>query len=571
MTTDFSKYNDLIEQFRGAVTSASFEAEFSSATQNLAKPEKFLLKMELKRLAQPCTRLIDLRGLVDGECQAYEHDGRIHFLDDIAIRVFEENLTYYNGYTFGVYDAAMNTENNFRVIYQREKAEQPLSNSTSVKKENKVRTPEQTDYSAELISFGPYHNRIEERMNFAISLEVMFSKSDKQVCTSSDISANGCRFRIKKMKNIDVGQELLIRFVGLEEEFEFGDETQFVYEVRNVEKISSGQLIGVERIYKQDKRQDSFYRFLSKFIQGNKRRYKINLDNTISAVRSRAYEQFFLPKINELPVFLQENEKGLAPNYCLTCHDNRLVFEYWQDEKKRSTLHYLLSKQRLKQLQALRESGESLLVYSFVHMNQGQSYFYTADQQQLLEDPEFCLQFLGFAASKDSFAISQLSLIDCLPDNAESLLTLADSLEKKDAYLTQAYSKDVTDILEKLPYILVVNDITTTELVKQYQEYSFEGITTARLKEFGHRRVMPSVDATPVGISYCEQRKEPRFFYNTPVKVAAGKVAWSGASVDFSISGMKVELSKPAILRKGDIVSLTFPKLQKNYFVVFFE
>ena len=53
--------------------------------------------MELKRLAQPCTRLIDLRGLVDGECKTYEYNERPHYLDDVAIKVFEENVAYYGG------------------------------------------------------------------------------------------------------------------------------------------------------------------------------------------------------------------------------------------------------------------------------------------------------------------------------------------------------------------------------------------------------------------------------------------------------------------------------------------
>ena len=122
MTTDFSKYQKIVEQFRGNVLKSDFETNFSAMTQHIPKTERFLLKMELKRLAAPCTRLIDLRGHVDGECRSFEHDDRLHFLDDIAIKVYQENITFYKGYTFGVYEAVMNTENNFRVIYQKEKS-----------------------------------------------------------------------------------------------------------------------------------------------------------------------------------------------------------------------------------------------------------------------------------------------------------------------------------------------------------------------------------------------------------------------------------------------------------------
>ena len=121
MTNNFSKYQSIIDEFRGRVLSKDFETEFASITKKIPKTERFLLKMELKRLANPCTRLIDLRGHVDGECRAFEHEERTHYLDDIAIKVFEETFADYQAYTFGVYEAVMNTENNFRVIYQNEK------------------------------------------------------------------------------------------------------------------------------------------------------------------------------------------------------------------------------------------------------------------------------------------------------------------------------------------------------------------------------------------------------------------------------------------------------------------
>ena len=122
MNKDFSKYQKIIDDFSGQVLNSDFEATFSSAAKNVPKTERFLLKMELKRLAAPCTRLIDLRGHVDGECKPFEHEGRTHFLDDIAVKVFTDAFMRYSGYTFGVYEATMSTENNFRIIYQKEKS-----------------------------------------------------------------------------------------------------------------------------------------------------------------------------------------------------------------------------------------------------------------------------------------------------------------------------------------------------------------------------------------------------------------------------------------------------------------
>ncbi|WP_448247076.1 PilZ domain-containing protein [Thalassotalea agariperforans] len=556
MIKDFSKYAKIINNFRGEVLSHGFDAKFAAATKQLPKSESFLLKMELKRLAQPCTRLIDLRGLVDGECKTYEHNDRPHYLDDIAIKVFEENVAYYGGYTFGVYEAVTNTENNFRVIYQREK-----SNTAAIQNVD-AKQIEKTQYPAKLYNFGPYYNRIEERMNFAIPFEVTIGK-EKTECVSSDLSVNGCKFRLTKPIKLAIGDTINIRFIGLEQDFQFDDEKGYSYEIKNIQQIERSQLIGTERIYSGDKNRDSFRRFLLGFIQGNKRRYKINLDNTINALQSRTFEQYLLPKINELPVFFTKNKEQLIPRYALTCHDNRRTFEYWSNESKQSTLYCLFTPERIEKLLKAQKLGKPLIVYSFIHENNGQSYFYTADDKQLAEDLVFMKQFLGFAAAKNSFAITQLSLLDVEQSYAHSPITLSESLEKKDAYLNEPFSKDVLEIIANLAAIGVVTDITTDSLIEEYRQFSFEGILTDKLKRFGHKRQPLEQPVDAVGINYSNHRNEPRFFYTTPVVVEADKVTWKGTSKDFSISGMKVELEKSAVLMKGDIVYLTFPNLQK--------
>ena len=87
MSKDFSKYQRLIDEFSGQVLNSEFEARYAVATKKLPKTERFLLKMELKRLASPCTRLVDLRGHVDGECRGFEHENRTSF----SIEIFKCN------------------------------------------------------------------------------------------------------------------------------------------------------------------------------------------------------------------------------------------------------------------------------------------------------------------------------------------------------------------------------------------------------------------------------------------------------------------------------------------------
>ena len=558
MNKDFSKYKKIINDFSGQVLNPNFEASFSTAAKNIPKTERFLLKMELKRLAASCTRLIDLRGHVDGECKPFVHEDRTHYLDDVAIKVFNDAFVLYSGYTFGVYEAVMSTENNFRVIYQREKSSASVSKNTEPDK-----VFEKSQYPAKFYSFGPYHNRSEERMNFAIPIQVFFDEKNSVECTSSDLSVNGCKFRINSVKPISVGQQISLRFTGLEGEFQFGSDNNFVYEIKNIAVVENLQLVGVKRVTPQTNPQDGFTQFLSGFIQGNKRRYKINLDNSISALQSRNFEQYILPKSNELAIFIEKKGKLLAPKYALTCNNNQNIFQYWKDEKRYSTLYCLTPPERIARLQKLAVSGKSLLVFSFIHKSQGKHYFYTADELQLAEDEGFRTQFLGFAAAKGNFSITQLSLLDVFPKRIESPLTLSEALPKKSQYLNAPASDEVKLQIANTPFIVVASNVTQSESTKAYQLLSYEGINTAKLKNFGHKRLSQPYSVDEVGINYRNQRQELRFKYKTPTDVEIDDVKWQGTSHDFSTAGLKVELNKATVLTKGDIVSISFPALQK--------
>jgi hypothetical protein len=554
MTKDFSKYQAIIDNFRGKVNKADFEAKFAISTKNLVKTEQFILKMELKRLAGDCTRSIDLRGLVDGVCRLFEYKGQSHFLDDVAIRTFEENVAEYNGYTFGVYEAVKKTENHFRIIYQNEQSGNIRPTDDTQKK-----TQEKFQYPASLYRLGDHDDRYEERMNFAIAIIVILENKQHLIATSSDISMTGCKFRLTNELPLEIDQNVDIKFSGLEQEFHFGTSDTFSFKVRNIHRDGNTQLVGCQRINISEK--DSFKQFLSGYIQGNKRRYKVNLENTIAALQARTFEQYLLPKLTELPVFIEQGENGLVPRYALTTSNNQATFQYWQNETGNSTLPSLLNEKRLELLQQIPNG--TLLVYSFTHQSHGKSFFYSMDEQQLLEDSEFSASFLTFASNQKTFAITELSYEQLDKKDAYSPFTLANSDALKEQYINLPPSDEVLATLASIPFITIVNDITHPSLVVHYQKLFRGKISPTKLKKYGHPRLVKPSLVDELGISYKNQRQELRFIYDTPAVIECEKVQWQGHSHDFSISGLKVELDNPAMLVKGDVVYLTFPKLQK--------
>ena len=551
MTKDFSKYQDIIDSFRGKVNQASFESRFALTTKHFVKTEKFILKMELKRLSGACTRSIDLRGLVDGVCKLFEYNGQSHFLDDVAIRVFEENVAAYNGYTFGVYEAVKNTKNNFRIIYQKEQSGNIRPSDDSLKK-----TQEKLQYSASLYQFDDNNYRFEERMNYAIAITITLENKQQLLATSVDISVTGCKFRLTNQLPFDIGQIIAVKFSGLDHKFNSTD--VFSFEVKNIHRDGNTQLIGCQRIEASES--DSFKQFLSDYIQGNKRRYKINLENTIKALQARNFEQYLLPKLTELPVFIEKRVNGLVPCYALTTNNNQAIYQYWQDEVGNSTLSSLLTEERLEHLQKM--PNKSLLVYSFTHQSQGKCFFYSMDEKQLLADYEFSSSFLSLASNQKTFSITELSFVRVDKHSAYSPFTLVNTHSVEEQLVNLPPSDEVMTSLASIPFITVVNDITHPSLVTQYQQLSSKNTTTSKLKKYVHRRFAEPIPVDELGVSYKNKRQELRFIYDTPIVVEYEKSRLQGNTLDFSVSGLKMELESAAILAKGNVIYLTFPKLQ---------
>lgn len=561
MSTDFSKYQKIIDGFRGEVNKPSFDVKFTQSTKQLAKTEKFLLKMELKRLASACLRSIDLRGLVDGDCKLFEYDGQSHFLDDVAIRVFEANIEEYKTYTFGVYESVKNTKNNFRVIYQKEKQniEQSTSQENSI--ESSTRTSDKVQYPVAIFPLNQYYDRIEERMNFATSLAIVLENNQQKSVSSIDISVKGLKFRLNSKKQLYIDQKITIIFKGLENDFQFGKSEHLIYQIKSIHSDVNTQLVGCQRIDVLD--DDAFEKFLHSYIQGNKRRYKVNLENTISALQSRTFEQYVLPKINELPMFFEHIGNKVSPRYVLTTSNNQPTFQYWQDEENNSNLHFLVNEDRLTRLLKRYKQGKSLLVYSFVHQNQGKDFFYTIDEDQLSKNSDFSSTFLTFMAKKSSFAVTKLTYFTVDKFNIYSPFTLSKTLELKKQFINLPPSEEVVDCIGSLSFSVVASDITHKTSIEQYQNFSNDDIDVSKLRQFGHKRLKDKSVTEELGVTYKNHRQEPRFIYNTPVILECEKVQWKGASADFSVSGLKVELDKSAMLSVGEIVYVTFPNLQK--------
>lgn len=562
-TPDLQPFTGIIEQLKPLLNTKEFSEVFSLLTTEMPKPKQFLLKMELKRLGQPCGYYIDLRGKVDGEVRAYEHQGKTHYLDDAAIKVFERGLKRYGQYTLGLYEEVTNTENNYRVRHQQatnQRIQSVIAGEVLVAKEP-VAEPVAEKAGPSLIQFASYCSRGEERMNFIIEIEIELEDGEHFQASTVDLSVSGSKLKVPNSRRLQAGQKIAIFFRGLEQEFTLGNQG-IAYQVLETELVERNQYVRVKRIVENE--HQGFAEFLKNFINGNKRRYKVNLDNTLDAVVVKGYEQFYLPRISSLPVFLAVRDGLPLPMCALTTENNRQIVQYFQDERQYSVLVQILSGKRLKTCLSKMPLERSTTLYSFTHAAKGKLYFYSATADELAQTPDLQNIFFGFGAQKPSWRVFHLVVHRTHPAHAHILMSLPDSADSEINKLNQPPPQLVQNMIQDFRYVACLTDITQQESTLLYQQISFDESRLSQLKVYGHAKLEEASPLEAVAVQYVNLRAEGRFLYRTKVQVKINSLQVLDAITrDFSSKGLQIEVSEQVAYQKGDKLHIALPDMQK--------
>ncbi|MFT6790299.1 MAG: hypothetical protein ACJAVX_003701 [Pseudoalteromonas rhizosphaerae] len=553
MTEDtLLKYESLVDELKSYLGNAKFDTIFKSKTAGLTKPEQFLIKMEMSRLSQPIARFIDLRGQVTGQVKPYEYEGKQHFMDETAIAVFEQAIERHGGYTLAVYEAVMNTDNNHRVMQKKaaEQAKQP-----ELQNEQKL--------DCQVIKFASYESRREERMNYSIKITVELNKDNTIAATTSDISLSGAKIKLSPRYQVKKGQLLGLRLVGLEQDFELGLKNGIQYEVVAVEKISAEfNHIRLKRTFIENNAK--FDEFLESFIHGNKRRYKVNLDNTLDAVVSKGYEQYYIPRVTSLFTFFSLQNDKLYPSLVLTTENNIFIQRYFCDERKLSCLYTILNQQRLSQLLSNPAPVKEEYLYTFTHVVAGKVYYYSATRTELTAEPQLSALFFGFGSQKESWQCFKVQLMPSHPEDSFIPLSLPNTAGKDIEKLNKPQTPRVQGMIKDVKYLVILTAVGTDVERAHYQSFSYDKSIVNQLKHFGHGKHKTPPKLETVDLEYVNLRSHKRYLYKTDVVLTTqDEQTHTAHSRDFSVMGLQIECDQPVTFQKGEVVELSLPELQK--------
>ncbi len=515
--------------------------------ESLSIHDQGLVRAEITRLQAPCNTVIDMRAVAPNACQPYGFGQLIHLLTPLGIERFESENHRYGRYSVGVFEAL-----------------QQLQYEMTAGKADATQTH---SFVSPTLQFFNYPQRSSERMHFSINVLLYTAVETKHHLKTVDLSIMGLQVKANKNVDVKLGDNVIIVFDGLANEYSTIANTTIEYDVVRVVEHSDELRIFLHRAQAHNEPQVT--EFIANFIRGNKYRYKINLENTINAVENKVCEQYFTPRFPSLPVYISHQvdkahpqSGALQPKFAMSNSGNANILSYWQDEQHQQRIGNLVSQSRIEELISKNSDQREIFVYAFNHVKNNKVYFYSASQSELEAQPGTKNILLSYGAHKASWRVFKLQLSHMSPTQAYTPLSIPNEGHKDAKTENMPPSARLMKHLIDLRYIVLVSDLTDSFAMRYYQQIPLDKSKIALLHQFAHAHNKLPPQLTIRRYKYQDIRKETRYHLRTNVELTAAGHSYSGVTEDISMSGLRIELDEPLPELTDSNVSLAFARLQ---------
>ena len=555
MAEHLAQYQDIIDKLAPKVQQADFGSLLRKHTKNIDDETRFLLKMEMKRLAKPCLRSIDLRIMVDDECNLINYQGIEHYLNERAISQFDELVAQYGEYTFGVYEAileASTASQNKDQIFESE--------YTKGHEEQAAWKKYITPYNDLMY----YHHRRDERMNFVVDLEIVISASKRIEASSVDISHRGLKLKLQNTDDISLMKNyrpMTVVFTGFAHGTGLSKEA---IEYKVVRITGEGEQTRIHLTRDWQLGPNAFNEYIANLIKHQKRRYRLNLENTQQAIECKIFEQAFASNTPSLSLYInsKEPEHPYAEYACVNTY-NAEILDYWLDENKTQLIGHLVNEKRLLALTTSNASDPSLIVYAFTFVLDEKVYFYSASETELAENSELRDVFLSYASRKVSWRVFKLVPSEINPNCAYLPTSVPNGVNKAIDKLNRPLAPRLVSKLQYLSHLVTISDVTFNVGQQCYQRRELEKDRIKLLAAFGHPRNKPPKPVQVFRYTNQDKRKERRYQLRTQA-IVHDDISIEGVTEDVSVSGLRLELVSPSVSKPNDKISIELPSLHER-------
>ncbi len=552
---------------------------------------RFLQRLEESRLTRPCFQTIDMRGRVAGDCRPYAFNDRIHYLDDISFRMFEEGLHENNGvYTVGTFEtivggahtleAQVSARDEARrrqdeIAHRRqERARAAALERAALNQQDGEGGAEDLAAAAdnpELLPLGYFRKRSHPRLQYACSV-VLERGNIKSNGITRDISVCGVQVRVRGLTAFRQEEEIKVSFNGLQSEAGKVNVRRVVYTVVSVEERDAETVLCLSRCDLERPR--GFSELIEDLVERYERKYKLDIEDEYQSVLSWCYERCYAQSATQIPVFVERDETAeLRVQAVAMSAGNSHLARFFCTDADNYNFTPLCLPHRLQRL----EQEQSFVLAMYRQRGEGDQCMRIHSAADFeFHSPGAFYAFVRHALAQPEHSIVKVhvSRVPALPVSGKKVEEVSQRLQ----YKSEAQMIELRERLERLYFAAYVVDVSQEycsgragsddETRGDVQLAAWVGTERRELVsgEVTEKLTLPADGMRPelIRFGYVERRREDRYLAETRLDVKIGNKAYEGMSRDISTRGLCIQLEAKVDPKPGAGVKVGLVSLQQK-------
>lgn len=482
-------------------------AELSDRKQ---QNQAFLQELERQRLNKDCLRIIDLRGKVAGECQAYQFGNRTHYLDDRAYLLARQLMARFDGrYTVGVYEAL------FQALKQLEQSQQAEQDDKQLLPVTALDQPLQ---------------RAEERIVFSTALQLRLGDVLYHGY-SIDLTVNAIRVSLKRTFSLQREDIVVVSFADLYQQYALPLLQDVRYQITKLEQDDTYTTV----VLRRESRDDAFAQWFSEWLSHHSSQRQIDVDNELINLQSQFYQRLWLGRLGDPVLWLGATSLS-QPLQALTLSPSAPGLLQQHQGSLAQWLQCL-------PLQ-LSEKGADLLVA----FDDDQSYSVTLDNHHAV------VKLIQWQLDRPHAQLLLLRPTLLNLDN-EAIRAACQQIKPLEPDYAAMLGQRARRISQRLRIIDLKPLFRHSRKVGENSDKALAGLQT--LKSFINADL-----PAPSPLTSFIQRGNTRFHIHTPVTVHAGDQQWQLDTVDVSAGGLAIKLPADVPITLNQRLQIDFNRWQ---------
>ena len=545
----------------------------------------FLKRIEETRLTRPCFQTIDMRGSVAGECRRYAFNDRVHYLDDISFQMFERGLRENNGvYTVGTFESIVGGAHTLQAqLNAREEAErrrQEIEQRRLERTRDAVRERARVDGDEEatdvqpvvaenpdLLPLGYFRKRSHPRMQYACKV-VLRRGNIQSSCITRDMSVCGIQVRVKGLTTFLEGQDVVVSFTGFHDKAGGVQVDDIAYKIVRIQGRETESALFLRR--KDLDEPAGLSDFLSRFIEENQRRYKLDVEDECQSALSWYYERCHAQSVTQLPMFVENTDEGdLRVQAVAMSEGNTHLARFFCTTVDNYDFSPLCLPERLARL---ADEGEFVMA---MYRRKGEGddcmRLHSAADFEFASQDDF-FRFIRYAASQTEYSIVKVQA------GSRPILQASgkkvDEASQRLQYKSEAQMKVLREQLARLSFVAHIVDMTRKYVEVPGAGDDVDGLAAwvgAERRTLSNGSVEQVLDIPReqlktdlVRFGYVERRREDRYLAETRVDIKIGGRSLEGLSKDISTRGIRIQLAEQVAIKPGAPVKVGLVSLQQK-------